>query len=93
MAEPITITLRHPITFAGKTIDHLTIRPIRAKDLRRIKDTDSQMASTLNMASWLSGEVSQVIDELEGQDLSEVLDVVNRFFHDINRTTETSSGS
>ncbi len=90
MAEPVIIKLRKPITFGSKTLDQLTIRPLKAKDLRRMKDSDSALQSTLNMASYLSGEVSQVIDELEGDDLREVLEVVNDFFHAIQGTGDKS---
>lgn len=94
MSEPVVIKLRSPITFGSRIVEQLTIRPPKAKDLRRLKDSDSAMQTSLNMASWLSGEVSQVIDELEGEDLAEVLEVVNLFFEGITRRTgEKSSGS
>jgi hypothetical protein len=80
MSDPVVVRLRKPIEFGDRRVDQLSIRPPRAKDLRRIKDSDTQVQTALNMAGWLTGEVSQVIDELEGEDLSEVLKVVNDFF-------------
>jgi len=94
MSEPVTIKLRKPITFGSRTIEQLTIRPVKGKDLRRMKDSDSALQSSLNMAGILSGEVSEVIDELAGEDLAEVLEVVNRFFESITpRTGVKPSGS
>lgn len=93
--EPVTISLRKPITFANRTIAQLTIRAPKAKDLRRIKDSTSALEDSLNLASWCSGEVKEVIDELEGDDLREVLGVVNRFFRNLTApgTGDPPSGS
>ena len=91
MAEPVTIKLRKPITYGSRVIDQLTIRPIKAKDLRRVGGDDSLLKASLNMASWLSGEVSEVIDELEGEDLAEVLGVVERFFGAVQATGASAS--
>lgn len=93
MSEPVTIKLRKPITFGNRTVAELTIRPIKAKDLRRINDADSSMVQALDLASYLSGEVKQVIDELEGDDLWEVVAAVNGFFRDTRGTGKTSSES
>lgn len=86
MADPVTIKLRRPVKFGERTVAQLTIRPLKAKDLRKMKD-GSPMQQSLNMASTLSGEIEEVIDELEGEDLGEVLAVVNRFFELITPTT------
>lgn len=90
--EPVVIKLRKPITLGNRTIDQITIRPVKAKHMRAIKQSDSDMATTLLMASKLSGEISEVIDELEGEDLREVLEAVNAFFLAIQPTGRTSSG-
>lgn len=94
MSEPVTVRLSKTISLGSRVVQELTIRPVKAKDLRRVKDSDSSMISTLNMAGWLSGEVSEVIDELEGDDLARVIQVVNDFLFVIQGgTTERSSGS
>lgn len=91
--DPIVITLLHPITFGSRHIDRITIRPVKAKHLRAIKQTDGDMAQTLLLASKLSGELPEIIDELEGQDLGAVLEAVNRFLSGILPTGGTSSGA
>lgn len=88
MSEPVVVKLRKPIESGNSTITQLTFRPMKAKDLRRVKSSDSGMESTLKMAGWLSGQVDVVIDELEGADLAEVLAIVNSFFLAIQETGE-----
>lgn len=88
MSEPVTIVLSKPVSIEVKTgngprikkVDQLTIRPPKGKDLRRVDRSKSPIAVSLDMASWLSGEPTQIIDELEGSDLREVLKVVDDFF-------------
>jgi hypothetical protein len=91
--EPVVITLRKPITFGSRTITELTIRPCKGKDLRRIDERLGNTKTALSMAGWLSGEPTQVIDELEGQDLGEVMDAVNGFLFAIRGIGESSSES
>ena len=81
MAEPVVINLSSPIEFAGKRYDTITVRPIKAKDLRRCqaKPGDDSLGWVLEMAGYLTGEVDQVIDELEGEDLGAVLAAVSAF--------------
>lgn len=93
MSDPVVITLRKPITFGGRTVTQLTLRAPKGKDLRRIKDSTSSLEDALDMAGWLSGEIKEVIDELEGDDLKEVIKVVNGFFAKLQGTGATSSGS
>ncbi len=88
-SEPVTIKLRKPITIGNRTVEQLTIRPVKAKHMRAIKANDTSLSTTLLMASKLSGEISEVIDELEGDDLRDVLEAVNAFFFAIQPTGET----
>jgi hypothetical protein len=89
MSEPVVVRLRKPITFGNRTVEQLNIRPPKAKDMRRMRESDGRMATALKMASLLTGEIDEVIDELEGLDLGEVIGVVNDFFLAIHGTSET----
>lgn len=91
MSEPVVITLRKPIEFGKTTVTELTIRPVKGKDLRRLKPSDPPLVQTLNMLSWLSGQPLQVVDELEGDDLGKALGVVNDFLFATQGTGEKSS--
>ena len=80
MAEPVVINLSSPIEFAGKRYDTITVRPIKAKDLRRCQaKPEDSLKFALEMTGYLTGEVDQVIDELEGEDLGAVLAAVTAF--------------
>ena len=91
MNEPVVVTLHKPVESGKTTITELTIRPVKGKDLRRLKPSDPPLVQTLNMLSWLSGQPLQVIDELEGEDLFGALKVVNDFLSDIQGTGGKSS--
>lgn len=78
--DPVVIALRKPIKFGSRTITEITVRPVKAKHMRAIKPTDGAMATAILMASKLSGELPEVIDELEGEDLRDVLRAVDDFF-------------
>ena len=84
--EPISITLRKPFSFGSRRIDTITIRPVKGKDMRKINRSEGDTATTLKMASQLTGEIAEVIDELQGEDLGEVIEAVNFFFESIQRT-------
>jgi len=86
---PVTITLRKPITFGSRTIDQITIRPLKGKDMRRYNDAQGDVGKSLLFASILSGEMPGMIDELEGEDLGAVMDAVNAFFLAIQPTGKT----
>lgn len=89
--EPVVIKLRSPILMGSRRIEEITIRPVKAKHLRTLKSSDDPMQATLAMASKLSGEITEVIDELVGDDLRDVLAAVNTFFFAIQGTGLTSS--
>jgi hypothetical protein len=81
--EPVTIELDHPIQ-VGKMrepLTELTLRPVKGKDLRRLKTSaDNPIPMALELAGYISGQPTQVIDELCGNDLTEVLRVTSDFF-------------
>ena len=87
MSNRTTIKLRNPIKFGSQTIEQLEFRPLKGKDLRRLKTPKERpLAMTLELAGYLSGQVKEVIDELEGDDVQEVLELVSAFFGDSQET-------
>jgi hypothetical protein len=78
--EPVTIRLQHPITHGKQVIEELTIRPVTGADYRRVRTSkDLPLAMTMELAGYLSGQVTQVIDKLKGADLRRVMEVVGGF--------------
>lgn len=91
MADPVTIPLSSPIEFGSQRIEEIIIRPLKAKDLRTMKTShDDQIRYMLEMAGKLSGQSSQIIDELEGEDLGKVIEVVTVFLGAIQGAGENS---
>ncbi len=94
MAEPVTVKLRTPIRQGSVEITELTFRPVKARDLRRMQaGPEKPMLMVLELAGFLSGQPTTVIDELEGEDLTEILGVVGNFFESSQRTGTAPSES
>lgn len=79
-SEPVTVKLRKPVKYGSRTVEQITLRPLKAKDMRRYREHDGNMGNAINFASHLSGEVAEVIDEIQGLDLRDVIEAVNLFF-------------
>ena len=78
--KPHTVQLRHPVQHGGVTITELTFRPARAKDFRRFKmETGYEIEGIIVLAGRLCGQPDIVIDQLTGDDLAEVIDLVTGF--------------
>lgn len=85
---PVVIRLRKAITFGSRTIEQITIRPLKGKDMRHYDEARGEVGKALLFAHVLSGEMPGMIDELEGADLGAVISAVNGFFAAIRGTGE-----
>jgi hypothetical protein len=74
----ITVKLLEPIQFGSRTIDELTLRKPKAKDMRQFP-LNPQMGDMLDLASRLAGEPTSIIDELSVQDMTRVVEVIGDF--------------
>jgi hypothetical protein len=74
----ITVKLEEPIQFGSRTIDELTLRKPKAKDMRQFP-LNPQMGDMLDLASRLAGEPTSIIDELSVQDMTRVVEVIGDF--------------
>jgi hypothetical protein len=74
----VTVKLRKPIEVGSQTITELTFRELSGKDLRKLPP-GNEMDKLLALAARLSGQNDVVIDRLTGDDLGEVIEVVNSF--------------
>jgi hypothetical protein len=91
-AERTTITLAQPVTFGSETYGELNFRPLKGKDLRKLKIVDGySMDVILSLAGKLAGVPTQVIDELSGDDLGAVIALVSGFMPGSPSTGETPS--
>lgn len=80
-AKRVNVPLNNPIEVDGLVVTELNLRPLKAKDLRRLETPhERKIAMMLELACFLSGQTEEVIDELEGEDVLRVLEVVGGFF-------------
>ena len=86
--ESVTIPLKHPIIFGEKRIEELVVRPMTGRDQMLLtKDIAKQpLAAVGELAAYLTGQPSQVIAAITGQDLGALNKVVQRFFTDSQET-------
>lgn len=80
--ENVVIPLRYPIRFGSQVIDSLTVRPMTGGVQRRMTkrpDTDP-IGMMSELGSLLTGQPSQVIDALTGNDLGALNVAVQVFF-------------
>lgn len=78
---PVVVTLQHPIDFGSQHITQLTFRRGRMGDLKGISlDGIPPTDQLMLLASRLSGQILQVIEKLDPDDTSEVLEIVLGFF-------------
>ena len=79
--EPHTFYPARPIIFGSKEISELVFQPCKAKHLIRCTESkDNVIPYMLELAGFLSGQPSQVIGELEGSDVWEVVAICSDFF-------------
>ncbi len=79
--ESITIPLKHRIHFGETIIEELTVRPMCSGDQARMKTpTDRPMALITELSAYLTGQPSQVIAVVTGDDLAKLNTAVQLFF-------------
>lgn len=95
-----TYKLKHPIVrrlraHGGEereeTITEITIRRLKAKDLRVVEKAAGKFSQSLALIGALTGLSPQVVDELDGEDVEGIGEVVGDFFPGRLPTGETSS--
>lgn len=91
MADPVTMKLRVPVTFAGKTVEELVIQPMKPKYLRNIDKDASAEDKGLLLLGRLSGQPPGVIDELDMGDFEEASRIIAGFLGASPATGKMSS--
>lgn len=89
--QPIVVQLDYPIEYGSRIIGQLTIKPLKGKHLRRLETPESKpIPMAMELVGLLSGEIPEVIDELEADDLMRVVEVVMGFLGGFQGTGSTS---
>ena len=90
--DRVSIELKKPIKLGAETYTALSFRPLKGKDLRRLKVVEGYSTDViLTLAGKLAGVPTQVIDELTGEDLGNVLTLVGGFMPGSPSTGEIAS--
>ena len=79
------IQLNQPITWGTDTIKSLSLREMKAKDLRRLS-AQPTMGELLDMVSQLSGQPQALIDDLSVEDAMRCVEIVSNFFPNSQKT-------
>lgn len=78
--EPITITLAHPITIGAETIESLQFaRPLCAGDMRGVPVGNMCFEHITLVAGRMCGQPPKVMESLQGEDFTAVVDLMTRF--------------
>lgn len=94
-----TYDLQYPIVQRRKasggeireeTIDQVTIRRLRAKDLRMVDRIDGKVAQSLALIASLTGLSQTTVDELDAEDVEGIGAVIGDFFPTRQPTGEVS---
>jgi len=68
-----------PVTFEGTVHNSITIRRVKAKDLRGLKTDDATIEEILELIVKLSGWPPEGVDELDQADLEAIGDIIKGF--------------
>ena len=94
-----TIDLKHPVTLTlrdsegrerEEKIERLEIRRPKVRHLKVIDRLDGDIEKAVELAAVLSGQPAKVIEELDSEDFTAVMAVVERFFPRPRRTGRKS---
>ena len=82
MTDPKTVQLEDPITFKGREIAEITIKPPRGRDIQalRARKGKDDMEETFYLLSLLTGEEPQLFPELTLMDLDKLQEEALVFF-------------
>jgi len=75
----ITHKLIIPVTFEGVEHNTITIRRIKAKDLRAFKQESQDIGEILSLIGKLSGWPPEGVDELDQADLEAISEIIAGF--------------
>jgi Phage tail assembly chaperone proteins, E, or 41 or 14 len=94
-----TYQLKHPIVLRTKvqggaenetTLEEVSVRRLKAKDLRMLDTVQGRMAQSLAIIAALTGLTAKAVDELDGEDVEGLGEIIGDFFPGRQEAGETS---
>ncbi len=86
-----TVRLHYPITDGKATVDRLTVKRPKAKDLRKMDEAKGNVGKELRLMEALTNVTVNDLGELEAEDFANVDEVINSYMGKRQPTGETSS--
>ena len=89
---PHILKLDEPLVVGKTEVSELTFQPCKARHLMRCEQNkDNVVPYMLELAGFLTGQTSQIIGELEGDDVWKVVAIASDFFAGTQPTGQKSS--
>ena len=80
MGSRVTLELFESIQHGSESITELSLRRLKAKDLKLIRDPDNiTMTEQIDLISKLSGQPKSVIEELDAVDVAKAGEIIRGF--------------
>jgi hypothetical protein len=76
----VTVTLLTPIKVANEDVTSLTLRRLRGKEIRTMDKAIGNAGMTLGLIGTLAGIPPSSVDQIDGEDFTELAQVVAGFF-------------
>lgn len=77
--QTVTVKLSIPVEIGDDLIEEIVLRRPKGKDLKAAMKGTSAFSDSIALAVRLSGQLPVVFDEMDGADLTAVLDAVGNF--------------
>jgi hypothetical protein len=78
MADDIVYTLKHPVSLGSETHSQVKIGRIKGKHMRALPGDPKlyTMGVIMDLAAKVMGESSALLDEMDGEDIAAVAEIV-----------------
>ena len=76
------LKLKEPVQFGSELISELTVKQIKAKDLRKFPTNSKTLGEMLDFAAHVCAQPPSVIDDLCLEDAMELFEVIMSFLPD-----------
>ena len=90
LKHPVTVTLKSSAGEREETISFLTLRRMKAKDMRLADKIGGDVSTSIEMIAKLSGQPVAVIDELDAEDFTAIGAIIEGFTAPGQKTGESS---
>lgn len=95
-----SVTLKHPIEIRAKdsgeiieTITEVTLSRVKGRHLKALDSVTGDYNQTLFLIAKMTGHPPSTIDEMDGEDITAIGEIIEGFFGKRRKTGKTSSAT